>query len=307
MRSLFRSLRRRSGSSAPWSPEKYSAFKEERLRPETDLLARVPALASRPSVLDVGCGDGTPAVALLERFADAKLHCIDSSSDMLSAARKTLAGRSDVSFAEVDFERHFARDSPQAVYDLVFANASLHWLEGDLLDLLKRILGRVRPAGCIAMQIPDTRAQPSHALLAEVARHVDPSGPAAAMRVASNTTAPFEYCDALLGPLAASVDTWSTTYTMVLDGGEDAVFDFVRATAMRPFLAALGGEGSEPARAFEAEYRRRVSRAYPQRSDGTTLFPFTRLFLVATRPSLVDVYSEYMEYHNHQLDKGWKS
>ena len=25
------------------------------------------------------------------------------------------------------------------------------------------------------------------------------------------------------------------------------------------------------------------------------------------RPSLLDVYAEYAAYHNHQLDKGWKS
>ena len=54
--------------------------------------------------------------------------------------------------------------------------------------------------------------------------------------------------------------------------------------------------------------RRRVSEAYPQSRDGkTTLFPFTRFFLVAKRPSLLEVYGEYAAYHDHQLTKGWKS
>jgi len=35
--------------------------------------------------------------------------------------------------------------------------------------------------------------------------------------------------------------------------------------------------------AFEADYRRRVLAAYPPRADGTTLFPFTRLFIVAVK------------------------
>ena len=49
-------------------------------------------------------------------------------------------------------------------------------------------------------------------------------------------------------------------------------------TALRPFLDAL-----PPAEqgAFLADYRRRVAAAYPPESDGATLFPFRRLFIIA--------------------------
>jgi trans-aconitate 2-methyltransferase len=48
---------------------------------------------------------------------------------------------------------------------------------------------------------------------------------------------------------------------------------------MSPLLAAL----DEPERSeFEAEYRRHVALAYPKEPDGTTLFPFRRVFFVAT-------------------------
>ena len=70
---------------------------------------------------------------------------------------------------------------------------------------------------------------------------------------------------------------------------------------------ALGGEGSEAANAFERIYRERAAKAYPRRADGGTIFPFSRFFLVANRGDLNDIYSEYAAYHNHQLDKGWKS
>jgi hypothetical protein len=63
-----------------------------------------------------------------------------------------------------------------------------------------------------------------------------------------------------------------------------------------------------PVSFLPASDRERVARAYPVSRDGiTTLFPFTRFFLVARRPSLLDVYSEYATYHDHQLTKGWKS
>ena len=57
------------------------------------------------------------------------------------------------------------------------------------------------------------------------------------------------------------------------------MLDWVRGTALRPVIAALTPE--EQAR-FEAEYARRLRLAYARRPDGRTLFPFRRLFIVAT-------------------------
>jgi len=54
---------------------------------------------------------------------------------------------------------------------------------------------------------------------------------------------------------------------------------FVRADRVYA-LVPLEGEERE---AFLAEYRSRAARAYPQRASGITLFPFLRLFCVATR------------------------
>jgi trans-aconitate 2-methyltransferase len=39
----------------------------------------------------------------------------------------------------------------------------------------------------------------------------------------------------------------------------------------------------EEADSYLREYRSRISRHYPALPDGTTLFPFTRLFIVAQR------------------------
>ena len=96
-----------------WSPDRYAAFAAERLRPAADLLARVPSLASSsgsgpPSIVDVGAGTGAAAGLLLERWPDAKLLLLDSSSEMLSAARAALDGRPGVSFAAADFEEFFS-------------------------------------------------------------------------------------------------------------------------------------------------------------------------------------------------------
>jgi trans-aconitate 2-methyltransferase len=65
----------------------------------------------------------------------------------------------------------------------------------------------------------------------------------------------------------------------VLDG-EHAVADWVQGSFLKPFLDALGVEEAD---SCLSEYRSRISRHYPALPDGTTLFPFTRLFIVAQR------------------------
>ena len=87
------------------------------------------------------------------------------------------------------------------------------------------------------------------------------------------------------------------------------MYDALRdTTSVQRVLQALGGEGSEKASEFEKLCRERLAKAYPPcGKHGTTIFPATHFFLVAQRPSLLDVYSEYAAYHDHQLTKGWKS
>ena len=159
----------------------------------------------------------------------------------------------------------------------------------------------MRPGGLLAVQIPDTRAAEPPALWrgGGIARPRQ----AARQRAAANQHDAAVYFDRLLGPLCESLECWTTTYVQVLR--DDPVFRFVRETGMQPVLAALGD--ADAVDAFEAEYKRRAAEEYPKRKDGTTLFPFTRFFLIARRPGLMDLYAEYSAYHDHQLEKGWKS
>jgi len=309
MRAASRRVRfRRALHDGAWQPAKYAQFRDERLRPASDLLSRVPKLtAKQPSILDAGCGDGGPSRLLLERHPSARMLCLDSSPEMLSAAEADpgLSGRALVNFACQSIEEHFAPAAATSgpLYDLIFANASLQYCD-DVPDLAARMLARVRPGGTLALQLPDTRQQPSHLLMHELANEFGP--PADAIRVPTNTADPAAYAHALLGNHCASLDMWSTTYVQRLTGA-DPVYEYVRPTSLRRVLLTFGGAGSPDADAFEAAYRARLAEAYPKSHDGTTLFPFTRFFLVARRPSLLDVYTEYAAYHNHQLDKGWKS
>ena len=56
------------------------------------------------------------------------------------------------------------------------------------------------------------------------------------------------------------------------------MFEWVKGTALRPYLTTLD---PDLAADFEARCRQALAAAYPPEPDGTTVFPFRRLFLLA--------------------------
>jgi trans-aconitate 2-methyltransferase len=57
------------------------------------------------------------------------------------------------------------------------------------------------------------------------------------------------------------------------------VLEWVKGTGLRPIINGLDDAERE---VFLAEYRQRLRQAYPMRANGRTLYPFRRLFIVAT-------------------------
>jgi len=88
---------------------------------------------------------------------------------------------------------------------------------------------------------------------------------------------PADYLDILLDAGCAA-DAWETSYQQVL-AGPDPVLEWVRGTALRPVMAALGGED---AKRFETEYAAALRKAYPPGAHGT-IFPFRRIFAVGRK------------------------
>jgi trans-aconitate 2-methyltransferase len=62
--------------------------------------------------------------------------------------------------------------------------------------------------------------------------------------------------------------------------GPEAIVEWFKGSALRPFLAELD---ERSAINFLAEYTAEITRCYPARSDGKVLLRFPRLFIVATR------------------------
>ena len=72
-------------SARDWDPARYGAFRDLRLRPALDLLAQVPDLPPG-EIVDLGCGDGAVAPALVSRYPTRCLVGVDASEPMLSNA-----------------------------------------------------------------------------------------------------------------------------------------------------------------------------------------------------------------------------
>ncbi len=258
--------------TAPWDPDRYLTYADERGRPFVDLLARVDA-RDPAHVVDLGCGPGNLTRLLVERWPAAHVSGVDSSAEMVATARET-ASETARDTAGLSFEQADLRDwRPERPVDVLVSNATLQWVP-DHLDLLPRLVGSVAPGGWLALQVPGNFEEPSHTLLRELAD--DPTyaeHTRGVERPASHD--PATYLEALLA-LGCTADVWETTYLHVLRG-EDPVFTWISATGARPVLAAL----PDGLRAdFERDYRARLRAAYPPGPHGVVL-PFRRIFAVA--------------------------
>ncbi len=248
-----------------WNPSLYLTFGGERTRAAADLLARVP-VAAPARVIDLGCGPGNSTALLRARWPVADLAGLDNDPAMLTAARASDPG---VRWVEDSATLWTAN----AAYDVVFSNAALQWLP-DHTGVLDRWFAAVVPGGALAVQLPVVHLRsPLHRLVRDVAE---------AFGIADSRTVCHErefYYD-VLAPHATAIDLWETEYAHVLDS-PDAMLTWLRGTRLRPLLAALPDD--EARGRFEAALRERLAAAYPPRADGRVLFPFPRLFFVATR------------------------
>lgn len=255
---------------ADWSSTQYLKFADERTRAARDLLAQVP-LQNPRLVYDLGCGPGNSTELLIARYPEARVIGVDSSPDMLAKARQ--------SYPQAQFiEGDLTRWQPEGKPDLLFANAVFQWVP-DHLAVLHRVLGALPKGAVLAVQMPDNLDEPSHRAMRETAAE----GPWAAKlkklgQVRDRLPSPATYYDALK-PEAVQVDIWHTIYNHPL-GGADGIVEWVKGTGLRPYIDPLD---QDERKAYLAQYRARIAKAYPLSGDGKALLRFPRLFIVCVR------------------------
>jgi trans-aconitate 2-methyltransferase len=252
-----------------WDPALYMKFGDQRTRPALDLLAHV-SLVDPSCGIDLGCGPGNSTAVLATRWPQMALTGLDSDPAMLERARSL--GLS-VRWQQADIAQWRAAEPCQ----LIFSNAVLQWLDGHEA-LFPHLMVQLEEGGVLAVQMPTNHSAPSHRVMHDLAHQGEWFGDLGPVLRENPVQRPEDY-HRILAPHAQAIDIWETTYLMRLTG-KDPVLSWIRSTALRPLLDAL-----EPKRAamFEAALAGKLRQAYPPERDGATLFPFRRMFIVATR------------------------
>jgi trans-aconitate 2-methyltransferase len=266
-----------------WDPKVYLRYADERGRPFHELIRRVDATAPR-SVVDLGCGPGNLTETLPRRWPQATVVGIDSSAEMIAAARDSAAGRANttdrIDAMRLSYEIADVRDYMPIGVDVLITNAMLQWIP-DHQPLVARWAAALNPGGWLALQVPASHGSPSQvairALCAEPA-WADRLAPMATARTAPTA---LDYAR-LLRTAGCTVDAWETTYVHQLAATDDGT---------HPVLAWLSGTGLRPIRAvltdaewatFCAQLSERLAADHPVH-DGVVDFPFARVFAVGHR------------------------
>jgi len=255
-----------------WDPDQYLQFAEERTLPCRDLVKRI-ELNDPGRIIDLGCGPGNSTAVISERWPGARITGLDSSSEMIAAARSSQPRNNWI----VGDITAWAEANDQA-FELIFSNAAMQWV-GDHSSVFARLMRHVASGGAFAAQMPGNFDASAHLLMRELAaspawRDRFPKG------VREWHVHDLQFYYDVLSPHARRIDLWATEYIHVMPES-GAIVEWYRGTGLRPFLNVLGTESDRDR--FTSEYGQRLRTAYSQQADGRVLFPFRRLFMVAYR------------------------
>ncbi len=252
-----------------WQPDQYARFRAEREQPFYDLLNLVePVYAGR--AVDLGCGTGKLTQELHIRTMAEETIGIDRSEAMLEHTEQ-YAG------SGLRFERGDIAAFEASKLDLVFANASLQWVE-DHASLFPRLAAMLRSAGQLAVQMPANEDHPSHAVAREVAQQQPHADALDGFVYRHAIESPEWYAEQLARLGFAEQHVRVQVYLHRLPGPEDVV-EWVKGSLLTGYRDRLPTPDYE---AFEAAYRDRLLTILP--NDRPFLYPFKRILLWARKP-----------------------
>jgi trans-aconitate 2-methyltransferase len=252
-----------------WNPTQYERFRDERSQPFFDLLALVqPEPGMR--VVDLGCGTGELTAEMHRRLQAVETLGVDSSAAMLG--KSTAVAGNGLRFECGDIGAFTAAQA----YDLVFSNATLHWLP-DHPALLQRLTAAVAADGQLAVQVPANHDHPSHAMAHEVARQAPFRDALGGYARSKPVLEPEEYALLLHGLGYREQHVRLQVYGHQL-ASRDEVIEWVKGTLLNDYQRRL------PAELWPRFLERYREHLFAQLDDVRPYFyPFKRILFWARR------------------------
>ncbi|HET9958940.1 MAG TPA: methyltransferase domain-containing protein [Polyangiaceae bacterium] len=267
--SAARQSRLPDSNTQAWQPQKYeqrAGFVQSGGVPVVELLA--PRAGER--ILDLGCGTGTLTQTIAE--AGAEVLGIDNSESMIQAAR--------AKYPNLAFEIQSGEELTYVDrFDAVFSNAALHWMHR-AEDVARGVYRALRPGGRFVAEFGG----------AKNVHHVRAAVDAAARELGLPIPQPYapwyfpklgEYTSLLenAGFDVRFAQHFERPSPMPDQGGESGIASWLDIFARQLFQMVPAAQRARFLAAVEQHARPQLFR------DGTWWIDYTRLRLVATRPS----------------------
>lgn len=191
-------------------------------------------------VLDAGCGSGRLSRELLTFFPKGRLIAVDADPSMAEAAAESLAAPLAAGRAEVH-QASLLEFSPSAPVDVVFSNATFHWIL-DHDRLWRRCFDWLVPGGRVCVQCGgEGNLQPQITMVGEIARELFGAS------VAEGLNRPTLYAGGadterrLVDCGYENIEVWLEPKPTVFE--DRAAFEaFARTVFLRPYRGALAEE-----------------------------------------------------------------
>lgn len=256
-----------------WNPDLYLKFEKERTLPAKDLISRIEVVNPK-KILDVGCGSGNSTHELKKRWPNSEIIGIDNSKAMIEKARSL--------YDDTKFILQDATDDLSALgkFDIIFSNAAIQRIP-DHENLIKSLYNSLEDKGILAIQLPLVDEVKAQQALYEL-EHVKKYNQYLDNRSLRFNTKSKEYYYDILSSLfnPESIYIWSTTYTHAMDSLDD-ILKWYESTTLVPYLDAFSDE--EIISNFKNNFYIKLKNVYFPRPNGSVLFNYERLFLVAAK------------------------
>ncbi|KIA93665.1 trans-aconitate methyltransferase [Flavobacterium sp. KMS] len=248
-----------------WNPEKYNEFKTLRYKPFFDLIAHI---QDKPNmkVVDLGCGTGELTNMLSEKLTNPSVKGIDSSKEMLEKAKE---------FTSIQFDQKTIEEQINTgeKWDLVFANASIQWVDNHE-KLFPKIISLLNPDGQLAIQMPCQNENLLNQIVIELVQEEPYKSALNNWKRLSPVLTMDDYAQILFENGGTDIVIYQKVYPMIAKS-HDELYEFILGSTLVPYFERLEGAIKEQ---FIKEFKKRIEKRF---SKTPSLYAFKRILLYA--------------------------